>query len=1025
MTPLTDILERIRKWYWKSPAPETTQPLTTEDVLREEAEAIHQVDLSARKGPDLYRALNQIGQAALCLSGGGIRSAAFALGVIQALAAHPRSVKGEPVSRPERSVLAKFHYLSTVSGGGYIGSWLSAWRARADFETVWRNLIGRPQGSDSEPATIAWLRSYSNYLTPQLGIMSADTWALAAVYVRNLLLNWLVILPIICAAILLLKIVVVTLVWHASFTDAIVPAVLFGVAGMLALLVALTFTTRNRPSRQDNPVDSSQGERQTADLRLFLRRHLGWSLLSAIFLTQCLGTAAFDYIFEMRSAAGELQVDEVTGLLVPQYSKVVIIGAAAVIGALIYSLSWILGWPQRREVSDFTAWTASGLVYGALIGFGFYLYLLVPWAPPQESIVAAIIKSPTIYLTIGVPWVFAAQWAADVVFVGLTSYQRQFNADQEWLARAAAWRFAAAVAWSLGMFLIFAGFLPGIQSNFTDTIYALLQYGVVIFGLTGLLIAVFGSSNLSRFNSEMRGILSVFMNLALAVASPLFVGALIFSLSIGLDWLLLDGHLFANPPASRLDGEPGAGLQDYTSYLFVLQWLAIGLAVAMVVHIYASRRININRFSLHALYRNRLIRAFLGASRERTPDPFTGFDQADSPRMSELWPARGADGRWTRRPLTDWRPFHVVNMTMNIVSAKRLAWQERKAAPFTASPLHCGTSSRSYPLGKESGNIGDRPVGAYRPSQTYGGQHGMSLGTAMAISGAAASPNMGYHSSPSVTFLMTMFNMRLGWWLGNPGPEGNLTYRHDGPAVAIRPLIEETFGLTTDNQRYVHVSDGGHFENLGLYEMVRRRCRFILISDAGRDPDYAFEDLGNAVRKIEIDLGVPIRLHKLEALKCRPEMRDGEILEGDYHAIGEIDYQTADGSAGVDNGIIVYVKAGYHGTESAGVRSYAMANFDFPHQSTANQWFSESQFESYRSLGYEIMDGLLNRALRNDSYVRNPTLERLAAALGGAAVPEPSRPLTAHDSSRNLLKTLASAVEGLDRPLNAPPERKT
>jgi hypothetical protein len=252
---------------------------------------------------------------------------------------------------------------------------------------------------------------------------------------------------------------------------------------------------------------------------------------------------------------------------------------------------------------------------------------------------------------------------------------------------------------------------------------------------------------------------------------------------------------------------------------------------------------------------------------------------------------------------------------------------------------------------------------------------------------------MGYHSSPSVTFLMTMFNVRLGWWLGNPGPEGHETYRHEGPAVAILPLVHETFGLTTDNKPYIHVSDGGHFENLGLYEMVRRRCRFIVISDAGRDPDFAFEDLGNAVRKISIDLGVPIRFEKLERLKRRAQDVSQIAEDCDYHALAEIDYQEADGNVGVENGLILYIKTGYHGTESAGVRSYAMANLDFPHQSTANQWFSESQFESYRSLGFEIMEGLLNRALKNEAYVAEPTLENLLAALRAA----PAAPLEHHD----------------------------
>src|SRR5205823_8330888 len=86
---------------------------------------------------------------------------------------------------------------------------------------------------------------------------------------------------------------------------------------------------------------------------------------------------------------------------------------------------------------------------------------------------------------------------------------------------------------------------------------------------------------------------------------------------------------------------------------------------------------------------------------------------------------------------------------------ENLAWQQRKAASFTVTPLH-------------SGNCG---LG-YRRSKDYGGKRGITLGTAVAISGAAASPNMGYHSSPVITFLMTLFNALLGWWLGNTGAAG-------------------------------------------------------------------------------------------------------------------------------------------------------------------------------------------------------------------------------------------------------------
>src|SRR5262245_66294943 len=114
--------------------------LGTEEVRRDEAKAIHGEDLSAATGAELYRSLNGLNSAALCLSGGGIRSAAFALGAIQALAVHPRKIDGTAdeskigsrVDSADQSLLAKFHYLSTVSGGGYIGSWLSGWRARSD-----------------------------------------------------------------------------------------------------------------------------------------------------------------------------------------------------------------------------------------------------------------------------------------------------------------------------------------------------------------------------------------------------------------------------------------------------------------------------------------------------------------------------------------------------------------------------------------------------------------------------------------------------------------------------------------------------------------------------------------------------------------------------------------------------------------------------------------------------------------------------------------------------------------------------
>src|ERR1044071_6370202 len=140
----------------------------TDAVLREEAKAIHGVDLGNQTGAELYRSLNKLDASALCLSGGGIRSASFGLGVIQALAAHSLSASTSRVKGAEDSLLTRFHYLSTVSGGGYIGSWLSAWINRATWPVVWRGLLGARAADGSEPHELTWLRVYSNYLTPRL-----------------------------------------------------------------------------------------------------------------------------------------------------------------------------------------------------------------------------------------------------------------------------------------------------------------------------------------------------------------------------------------------------------------------------------------------------------------------------------------------------------------------------------------------------------------------------------------------------------------------------------------------------------------------------------------------------------------------------------------------------------------------------------------------------------------------------------------------------------------------------------------
>jgi hypothetical protein len=352
---------------------------------------------------------------------------------------------------------------------------------------------------------------------------------------------------------------------------------------------------------------------------------------------------------------------------------------------------------------------------------------------------------------------------------------------------------------------------------------------------------------------------------------------------------------------------------------------AVGV-LYLVVGLVSSFFINVNSFSLHAMYRQRLIRAYLGASNpQRQPHRFTGFDEHDNIPMCGL---------------TAHRPLHVVNIALNLVSGANLAWQQRKAESFTSTRLHTGSSR----------------VG-YRPSLAYGGHYKpdhrnpISLGTAMTISGAAASPNMGYNSSPLLTLVMTLFNARLGWWLGNPKAKREL-WKLPGPRFGVRPFIDEALGLTNDENSWIYLSDGGHFDNLGLYEMVLRRCRLIIVSDAGADPKFAYEDLGNAIRKIRIDLGIAVEFEK--PMPMSPDRRPTEGRSAHHCAIGTIRYSAIDPDA--PPGTLIYLKTSLSGDEPLDVLHYAAQNSSFPHQPTVDQFFDESQFESYRRLGLHIIE---------------------------------------------------------------------
>ncbi len=850
------------------------------------------------------------GSAALCFSGGGIRSATFALGVAQGLA--------------QRGLLKQFDYLSTVSGGGYIGSWLSSWIHRAgSAEKVFAALqTGRAASpTEPEPQPISHLRKYSNYLTPRLGAFSADTWTLVATYLRNVLLNWLVFIPILLALFALPRLHVALL--HVPQPDWVIATGIF--TGCLLFVWALAYSVMNRPAVRED-------FRQHGGI-WFVRRSqesfIVWFLAPLCLAAICLTTSwawAQNGGGDTDNAALQWFLQFICGTpgqAAPKFWNYCLLGAVLHLSGWLVAELFLQRW--RSGKSSELRWEFfTALVTGAVGGI--FLWNVATRLLPASSEPAGL----ALYDCFAAPFFLVLFLIAATIFVGVAS-KITSDEDREWWARMGAWVFIAVIGWCVFSALVLFGPL-GLLA--TPKLLGLLS------GASGLftLIVGYGSDTAAKKEGKAKeGLVANILEKGLSLAAPLTLAALIAALSLATSWLLVVVANELSPWLPELTGfsqvQAARGFNQVVSdapwrlvagFIFAGAFLGWGL----------SRFVNVNKFSLHAIYRNRLVRAYLGASNsKRDPNPFTGFDPADNFPLQEL--------RDPNDPALPQRPLHIINMALNLVTGENLAWQQRKAETFTASTLHCG----NFRLG-------------YRFTKHYALSHqktGLTLGTAVAISGAAASPNQGYHSSPMVALLMTLFNVRLGWWLGNPGAMGHGTFQDSSPHSPVRHMVKEGLGLTDSSSPYVYLSDGGHFENLGLYEMILRRCRLIVVSDAGCDPDCSLEDLGNAIRKIRVDLGVKIDIKKFEIFP-RTEMEGKK--SGRYCAIGEIDYGTAD--AGGRTGMLIYIKPALLGNEPRDVYNYARQSTEFPHEPTSDQWFSESQFESYRTLGEQTVDWMFS-----------------------------------------------------------------
>jgi hypothetical protein len=910
----------------KTPAANPSLPL--HEVLESEFAALHgplpagysTSPASATRLKAIWTAVHGLKEKrmALCISGGGIRSATFGLGVLQGLA--------------RCGLLDKFHYLSTVSGGGYIGSWLTAWIHRADggLTSVVKQLATprEEERPNPEPVEIQTLRSYSNYLSPRLGLLSADSWTLFGTYLRNLFLNWWVMIPLLAA--------VLTLPWiYTAILMSNPPPYTYLPlwAGAACVVVGVAYMGINLPC----------GRNARWSQKRFLIFCLTPLFLASVLMT--MHWAWFTYY------GRELLRWPFLGLGQPRtWVPFVYLGVIIHLSAWVGSLLRAHGF----RFFEFLAVIVTGAIGGGLLWLGAKLLFPLPIARME------------LYTCFGVPLFMALFFLAIMAFAGISSRWTD-DADREWWGRATGWLIALAMVWMVMSSLVIFG--PFLLSRSVSAIPTLVSGG-----LAGALTIFAGRSGAVPANVKQEntgGLFQRILSKASSVAAVVFIAVLLILITRTATWMMeyIGRALYFT---WNLEGASGV-LGETVRYLNVILYTPWDVVVCVallfcLLGIGMACMINPNKFSLHATYRDRLICAYLGASnKQRDPNPFTGFDENDNIRMRELW----TNEKFGQKLLP------IVNIALNLVGGAKLAWRDRKAESFTVSPLHCGSSEVGYR--KTHGLKGQR----------YGGEEGISLGTAVTISGAAASPNMGYHSSPLVTFILTLLNVRLGAWLGNPGPAGDATYQLSHPNFSAGPIIAEAFGLTNDRSSYVYLSDGGHFDNLGLYEMVLRRCHYIVVSDAGEDPECSFADLGGAVRKIRIDLGISIEFGEI-SIYPRSEL-ETQNRKGRNCAIGRIRYDLVDGP-GVEDGVLIYIKPACYGDEPRDIYEYFKTSETFPHESTKDQFFSESQFESYRMLGAHTMQKLCSdcagdfrgfvRAILKDhlSTSAPPWLEKLIVA---------------------------------------------
>jgi hypothetical protein len=415
-----------------------------------------------------------------------------------------------------------------------------------------------------------------------------------------------------------------------------------------------------------------------------------------------------------------------------------------------------------------------------------------------------------------------------------------------------------------------------------------------------------------------------------------------------------------------------------------LRWLTIFVPCLAYIALTGRNLQQINRSSLHAFYRSRIARTYVAVGNShdhrgaheavRFPvSPLSAKTAGNAANVTKLTDLLEGDdiGLPTYVPHTHGGPIHLINCCINQTIDDRTDTYnaDRKGVYLSISALGLET--------------GTRPAQPH--SQTASSIAHTSLAEWIAISGAAAGSGMGSLTRTGTAALFFLSGLRLGYWWANQVGSRSWWWSHLGKTrAALQEMLARFPGLQNP---VWYLSDGGHFDNTGVYSLLKRELSLIVLADCGADPNYVFADIENLTRKARIDMDIAIEfidpasfpISAGVALCARFGTPDSITPDpGRQHLLlPRISYP------GGASGCLLVVKPRLVCDLPLDVAGYADGHRDFPQQSTAEQFFDESQWESYchlgETLGTPLDAGLLARL---PSLAREGAVARVGAVSG-------------------------------------------